>query len=313
MMRYMWWTEVGCSMNSQSGSSSRYGLSVTLVFTAYLTAGFVAWLVAYLLGDQHPLIMVGAADFAATVSIFVWSVSFKNTSMYDPYWSVAPVPIALYLAFGVAAPEVSSLRQLVVIALIAWWSVRLTFNWLRRWRGLDDEDWRYVDVRNKTGKLYWPASFLGLHLMPTVVVFLGCLALWPALATGERALGLLDLLAIAVTASAVLLETISDHQLHRFLATGPSPTATLDSGLWAWSRHPNYFGEVLFWWGLFLFGVAADPMSALWTWIGPVAMTALFIGISIPMMERRMLRRKPAYADRMRHVSSLIPWPPRRR
>lgn len=295
----------------QESEGARRARGRIYVALAYLTAAVVALMVGFLLRHLHPLAVIAAADVAATVVVFIFSRKADNSSVYDPYWSVAPVPIVLYL-ITVASPEASGARQLVVAAMVTWWAARLTYNWLRRWRGLDDEDWRYADMRPKAGRRYWQASFFAFHLMPTVVVWLGCLSLLPALARGGHPFGVIDILALGVTAAAILIETVSDAQLHRFLARGPEPTEVMSTGLWAYSRHPNYFGEVLFWWGLFLFGVAANPASALWTWVGPAAMTGLFLGISIPMMDMRMVRRRPGYASRIEQVSPLIPWPPRR-
>lgn len=298
-------------MTEHSNPEAARGRALLLVALAYLTALIAAVVVGFLVRGLHPLLVVFLADLAATVVVFGWSVAFDNSSMYDPYWSVAPMAIALFLAFGPALPEVSLARQLVVIALIGWWGARLTFNWIRRWKGLGDEDWRYRDIRDKAGTNYWPASFVALHLMPTIFVYLGCLALYPALAVGARGFGALDLLALVVTASAIVIETVADVQLHRFIASGPAPTDTLSEGLWAWSRHPNYFGEVLFWWGIFLFGAAASPGSIFWVIIGPLAITALFLFISVPLIDKRMLRRRPGYADRIKKISALVPWPPK--
>ncbi len=122
----------------------------------------------------------------------------------------------------------------------------------------------------------------------------------------------LDVLAAAVTAGAIALEATADAQLHAFLRARGDPAAILDRGLWARSRHPNYLGEILFWWGLFLFGVSAAPRWA-WTAVGPLAITALFLLVSVPWMDRRMLARHPAYAERLRTTPALIPWPRRRR
>lgn len=287
------------------------GRSVLLIGLAYLSGLLAALTVGYLVRGLHPLLVLLAADLAGTLVIFGWSAALNNSSVYDPYWSVAPLPIALYLAFGPSVPEVALARQIVVIALVAWWGSRLTYNWLRRWKGLHDEDWRYVDIRDKTGRYYWAASFLALHLLPTTVVYLGCLALLPALARGTEPFGVLDIMAIVVTAGAIVIETLADAQLHRFIQRRPGPTAIMSEGLWAFSRHPNYFGEILFWWGLFFFGLAASPAAFWWLLIGPLAMTALFVFISVPLIDRRMLRRRPGYADRIRKVSALIPWPPK--
>ena len=114
-----------------------------------------------------------------------------------------------------------------------------------------------------------------------------------------------------MTAGAIAIEALSDLQLRRFLRTRRDPSAVLDKGLWQFSRHPNYFGEVVFWWGLWLFGLAADPGWA-WTVVGPVSITLLFLLVSVPWMDRRMLSRHPAWAARMKATSALVPWPRRR-
>jgi steroid 5-alpha reductase family enzyme len=274
---------------------------------AYLAAAAVAQLVAWLVHDRHPVLVAGAADLAATVVVFLFSLAFNNSSLYDPYWSVVPPFIALYWLLRAGAGGLPA-RQAVVLALLAAWAVRLTANWLRRWRGLAHEDWRYADYR-RAGAAYWPISFFGFHLLPTVLVFLGCLPLLPALSSAGRPFGALDVVAAAVTALAIAVEGLADRELARFLRE-EQPGQILDSGLWALSRHPNYFGEVLFWWGLWLFALAAAPAWA-WAVAGPVAITALFLGISIPMMERHLLKHRPHYAEHRKSRSAFVPWFPR--
>ncbi|MEZ4234397.1 MAG: DUF1295 domain-containing protein, partial [Polyangiaceae bacterium] len=202
-------------------------------------------------------------------------------------------------------------RQLCVIALVCWWGARLTANWARGWSGLGHEDWRYEDFRRKTRRWYWLISFAGIHLFPTVQVFLGCLALWPAL-TGSHPLGALDVAGFIVTFGAISLEGLADRQLRAFV-TGPKrPGEVLETGLWSWSRHPNYFGELMFWWGLFLFGLAGDP-RAWWGGLGALSITLMFRFASIPMIEQRMLERRPAFEQVRARVSMLLPLPPKRR
>jgi len=285
------------------------------VLAAYLVALGLAILSALPLpAGTHPLVVVAVGDLVGTVAIFAFSFVFRNSSFYDPYWSVAPVPIALYLAsHPQAVDDAVPGRQVVAIALVTLWGLRLTWNWARGWTGLHHEDWRYGKLREDTGKAYWLVSFSGIHLFPTVLVYLGCLGLYPALLAGSRPFGLLDLLAAGVTAGAVVIEGLADDQLRAFVRRNRDPNRYLDTGLWAWSRHPNYFGEVSFWWGVWLFGLAADPSSAWWTAAGPLAMTGLFVFISIPMMEKRMVAKRPAYAEHQRRVSMLVPLPPRRR
>jgi steroid 5-alpha reductase family enzyme len=141
-------------------------------------------------------------------------------------------------------------------------------------------------------------------------VFLGSLPIYAVMTRGQAALGGFDLLAAAVTLGAILIETFADLQLHAFTRRR-EPGRMLDSGLWSWSRHPNYFGELGFWWGLMLFGLAAAPGQ--WPWIipGALAMTAMFLFVSIPLMDQRSLERRPGYGAYMRRVSRLVPLPPR--
>lgn len=287
-----------------TGTGGRRARGLLVCAVAYLAATGAALLTARSMADSHPLLVLLAADVAATVVVFLFSLGADNSSIYDPYWSVVPPVIALYWALRPeAAADVE--RQVIVGGLVLAWAVRLTFNWIRRWEGLGWEDWRYTDFRTQWGRLYWPGSFFGIHLVPTLIVYLACLPLWPAMAVGPRPVGILDLLAALVTGGAIWLETVADRQLHRFLQ-GPARDRTLASGVWAWSRHPNYLGEVLFWWGLWLFGLGADP-AFWWTVIGPLVMTALFVFISVPMIDRRMLARRPDYAARLERVPALLP------
>lgn len=282
----------------------------TWIVVVYVLACLAALAAGLLLSGHHPLFVAAAADGVATAVVFAFSVRFNNSSVYDPYWSVAPLPIALYWALGAQPGGPSRVRQIVVCLLVAVWAMRLTTNWALRWRGLGDEDWRYADRRRRHGRAYWVISLLGIHLMPTVLVYLGCLSLYPALASGTRPLRPLDLVAVLVTGGAIWLETRADAELRRFRLTQPDRGQLLSSGVWSWCRHPNYLGEVSFWWGLFLFGLAADP-GQWWIVVGPLAMTGLFTLVSVPMMEQRMLARRPAYAAYQARIPSLIPRPGR--
>ncbi|HVP27564.1 MAG TPA: DUF1295 domain-containing protein [Myxococcota bacterium] len=293
-----------------TGSRARAFLLVTVVYVAALAAALVA---GRGVSGRHPITVAAAADVVATLVVFAASRTFSNSSLYDPYWSVAPPAIAAYFALAAPTEMAVALRQVVVLALVFAWAVRLTHNWARGWTGLAHEDWRYVDMKRRSGRLYWPVSFLGIHLFPTVMVLLGCLPLWPALATGTRPFGAIDLVAALVTLAGIALELAADAQLRRFRLSGPPAGAILDTGLWAWSRHPNYFGEILFWWGLALFGLAAaGPIW--WIPLGAVAITAMFLLASLPLIETRMAERRgerwAAYCER---VPRLVPRPPRSR
>lgn len=294
-----------------TGPSSEWPRSVAIVSAIYLVA--LAAGVAVLKGaaDLGPLWAAFAADFAATVVVFLGSRALNNSSVYDPYWSVAPLPLALYWMV-VVGQEGDATRQVLVLGALGLWGARLTWNFLRGWSGLSHEDWRYAEIRKKTGGAYWIVSFFGIHLMPTVLVFGGCVAAYVAIAGGGRPAGGLDAVAALVTFGAIGIEAAADAQLRRFVLARTDPKQTLETGLWRWSRHPNYFGEIMLWWGLWLFAVAAAP-GAWWTVLGPLAITGLFAGVSIPLMDTRMVERRPAFAARMGRSRAIVPLPVRKR
>jgi steroid 5-alpha reductase family enzyme len=292
----------------QVGPASRPA-GFLVVAGVYLVAGVAAWLTVLVIGGRHPLAVTFWADLAATVVVFAASAVAGNASLYDPYWSVAPA--AIVAAWAWYGP--GSVRQALVLILVLIWAVRLTANWASAWRGLGHEDWRYVQIREQIrGRVpWWLVNLTGIQLMPTLVVFAGLLPVRPAVATAGRPFGLLDVAAVAVTAAAVAIETVADRQLHRFTGDPANRGRVMDRGLWRYSRHPNYLGEIGFWWGMWLFGLAAAPSSGWWTAAGPVVMVVLFAAVSVPLMDRRSLQRRPAYAEQMRRVPALVPWPGR--
>jgi steroid 5-alpha reductase family enzyme len=279
---------------------------LVIVGLAYLAAGATAYSAASAMGSTHPIWTAFVADVAATLVIFAFSFAFNNSSFYDAYWSIAPLPIAVYWAEVAGVDEVNDVRRALVFAVIAVWGARLTYNWMRGWTGLSHEDWRYVKLRAQTGSLYWLVSLVGLHMMPTLWVFGGLLPVYAAVAVGTEPLGWLDAVAALVGFGAIWIEARADKELVDFRRSNRKPDEILASGLWSRSRHPNYFGEMSFWWGLYFFGLAASADYA-WTGVGALAITAMFRFASLPMMEERMLERRPHYAEHQRRIPLVVP------
>jgi steroid 5-alpha reductase family enzyme len=279
---------------------------------SYSLAFFISIAIGIAFSSLHPLLMIFFSDLAATIVIFIFSCIVKNTSVYDPYWSVAPLVIASYYLLFPQVSNINNIRFIIVFALVLIWSIRLTFNWARQWRGLDHEDWRYTMYRVKMGKKFWLINLIGLQVMPTIQVYLGSISLYPALSLRTKPFWIIDIIAILITITAILIETISDQQLYGFTRSRKNHEEIITTGIWKYSRHPNYFGEILFWWGLYLFGLAAD-LTYFWAIIGPISITILFNILSIPMMEKRNLERKPDYASYKKQVSRLIIWFPKKK
>lgn len=292
---------------SKAASLARVGIAYLIAFGAA-----TAWLVAG--PDTAWLWLDGlVADLIATLVVFVASRVLHNSSCYDPYWSVLPpflVGFWLLAASDVAGVDDGRSVLLVVVVLV--WAVRLTGNWLYDWPGLHHEDFRYPGVRASAGRFELLADLVGIHLVPTLIVFLGLVPAYAVLARPGDPVNWLDGVATVVGVGAAVLQLVADAQMRAFIRTR-QPGQAMESGLWAWSRHPNYFGEVAFWWSLALFGIAGAPGDWWWLVVGGVAMTVMFQAASIPMMEKRSLERRPTYQDIIDRVPRLVPRPPRRR
>lgn len=289
---------------------SRTG-SLIRVTAAYVVAVAVA-LVWLLWGPGTGQLWLDGliADLIATVVVFVFSRIYENSSFYDPYWSVIPPLLAFYWWIRSDEPS-NTARWWLMMAVMLVWAVRLTANWVSTFPGMHHEDWRYPMVRERAGRFAFAADLFGIHVFPTLQVFAGMIPVYVVATRAGEPFGVLDVVAFVIGAGAVALEAVADLQMHRFAAT-KSPGQVMDRGVWAWSRHPNYFGECGVWLSFGLFGLAAAPDSW-WVLTGVVTMVAMFVGVSIPMMEQRSLQRRPAYRDVVHRVSAFVPLPPRSR
>ncbi len=269
---------------------------------AYATALTAAALTVVLLSDLEPLWQAAWADVAATLVIFAFSRIFDNSSFYDAYWSVAP---PVLLGFWWWTYGGFDLRVLIAAVLVLLWSVRLTHNWARGWQGLDHVDWRYVDLKAKTGSFYPLVDLFGIQMLPTVLVFIGCVPLWLMLAEPAEAFGWIDLTWIVVGYAALWLEFRADNVLRAFRLDPANQGQVLRHDVWTWCRHPNYLGELGFWLALGIAGYAAS--GQLVSGLGFLLMVALFVGISIPMIDKRQLANKLDYRTYQSEVPTLIP------
>ena len=285
--------------------------SLAIVTAAYVVAVGVAacWLTW---GPGTGLLWLDTfiADLLATVVIFAFSRVYRNSSFYDAYWSVIP-PLLLFYWWSQADPGVDRLRCWLVAVVVVLWAIRLTANWVYAFPGLHHEDWRYPMFKERAGRWEFGADLVAIHLIPTCQVFLAMVPVYVAVTRPGAGLAWLTWLAFVIGLAAVALELVADVQMHRFVRDR-RPGDVMDRGLWSWSRHPNYFGEFSFWFALALFGIAAAPADAWWLLIGAVAILAMFLGASIPMMEARSLERRPAYQDVVGRVSRFVPRPPKR-
>ncbi len=283
--------------------------SIALITAIYVLAGVAGWLLFEALSANpltaNPLLRLFCADVLATIVVWAFGLLYENVSVYDPYWSVFPPVVFLLWA---CYTGVWSLPVILLLIASWYWGWRLTRNWVITFKGIAHEDWRYTKYRSQHPLVFHAINLFGLNMVPTLVVFV---AMLPGLKLYE-----LDsfnfqlstfnscLLAFGfiVCLSSATIQLIADKQIHDFRAANPGKYCNV--GLWKHGRHPNYFGEIQFWWGIWIMYAALNGIDMFIG--GPIAMTALFVGISIPLMEKRQLANKPGYAEYRKQTRILI-------
>ena len=273
---------------------------VTLIYTLLFIIGVILY---FKLPYENLVIKLLIIDVVLTVLIAIVGLLVKNDSMYDPYWSLIPFFMLIYWIDATHVQEFNA-RIFIMITLVSWWSWRLTYNWIRGWKGIKHEDWRYVDLRKKTKAFYPLVSFLGIQLFPTLIVFAACLPMEPVFLSTKE-LNLSDIIGGVLMLTGILLEIFADIQMHGFRKNPENSVNVINVGLWKYSRHPNYLGEITFWWGVYVLSLATHPPAYYIS--GAIIVTLLFLFISIPMMEKRM-KNKIGFADYRKRTPVLIPW-----
>lgn len=257
---------------------SNRGMSFAVITFVYIIAAFIGVHV-YRGFDHSWWLSLLIADTVATIVVFIFSLLFDNASVYDPYWSVQP-PVIL-AAFAMSRKP-SALGVLLLI-VVTFWGVRLTVNWAYTFADLNHQDWRYTMLKEKTGTFYPFINFVGIHMVPTLVVY-NCVL--PAVYAVQNGLvvNVGSLVFLCVSFVATVIQGTADFQMHRFRKTRNG--TFIRNGLWKYSRHPNYLGEILMWWGVALAVICVAP-NARHLMLGAIANTILFLFVSIPMADNR--------------------------
>ena len=275
------------------------------------SASFISVLVIYVLTGAVGLIVYDLlpfpfcfslliADVIATVFCFIFSLIFKNASVYDPYWSVQP-PFILTVC---AIKNGVNFMGVLLLFAVWFWGIRLTSNWAYTFHGLKYQDWRYTMLCEKTGKFYPIINFVGIHLVPTLVVYLCTL---PAVFAFEYSAHITigSVIFACVCVAAATIQGIADIQMHKYRKNRTTPF--IRTGLWKNSRHPNYLCEIIMWWGIAGACFFAMP-NRYYLFAGAIANTILFLSVSIPMADNRQ-SRKEGFAEYKKETRALLPIP----
>ncbi len=284
-------------------------LFITLSYIIACVAGYFVFesIAANLSSDDiwRVAAAVFVADVAATVIVWAFGLIFKNSSFYDPYWSLMPFIIILFLMIRF---NLFGFSNIIFFGVLSFWSWRLTINWAYTFSSLKTQDWRYEKYKTEHGKAVWHIlNFVGINMMPTIFVFAGLL---PGifLTLADFAFNPISLFGAAVIIIGATAELFADNSMHVFRKNNTDSNAVIKTGLWKYSRHPNYLGEISVWLGVYLYMLPLLPQ--MWyMFFGFVMMVLLFVFVSIPLAEKRQLAKRPAYQEYKNTVSMLIPFP----
>lgn len=279
------------------------GLEIFIIYTVIGLAGFLTY---FFINPENEILRFLYADLSMTIVAFMFSLIKKNSSVYDAYWSVIPFYFVMLWAFNTINEWQFS--HFLTAFSISFWSWRLTHNWYRSWSGWEHEDWRYVNFRNQFGKYFQWINFSAIHLYPTLIVFLSMSGLFFLFDSNMQEFNTLIILGNLLAIIGTFFEFFADNTLYKE-RNNPLRVkgSTIRTGLWKYSRNPNYLGEILFWIGLALIGFGSG--APLWTGLGAIGMLLMFVFASIPMKEQRLLKTRTDFKLYKSEVSMIIPLP----
>jgi steroid 5-alpha reductase family enzyme len=251
--------------------------------------------------------LLASAGAIAMLMLSTWllSLALRDASIVDIIWGFGFVVVAWTVFLVLDAPEP---RSLLLVILTTLWGLRLT-GYLA-WRNIGKgEDYRYVAMRERHGRRFPLVSLVTVFGLQGLLMWAVSLPV-QAGQLGTAPIGWLDAVGVAIWGVGLFFETVGDFQLARFKADPANRGKVMDGGLWRYTRHPNYFGDFMVWWGIYLVAVAG---GAWWTVVGPLVMTALLVRYSgAGLLEKTITRRRPEYAEYIRRTSGFFPLPPRR-
>jgi steroid 5-alpha reductase family enzyme len=245
----------------------------------------------------------------ATTMLLTWllSLMLSNASIVDVVWGLGFVLVA-WVAYFVG--EGSSTTGVVVLALCTAWGLRLAgyLWWRNHGKG---EDFRYVAMRKHYGERFAIISLVSVFGLQGVLMWAVSVPLQLAQQDGGQSFGLLGAVGVILWTIGITFETVGDLQLSRFKSNPDNVGKVMSSGLWRYTRHPNYFGDACVWWGM---AIVALPSNFGWVGLfGAAAMNFLLLRVSgVPMLEKTMHKRRPEYVQYQQRTSGFFPRPPRR-
>ncbi|HWQ83088.1 MAG TPA: DUF1295 domain-containing protein [Anaerolineales bacterium] len=248
-----------------------------------------------------------AAILALMIVLWFVSLLLKNSSIVDIFWG--PGFVLAAWTYFLLTPEGFLLRKLLITALVTIWGLRLAIHIFLRNKG-KPEDFRYQKWREENGSSWWWRSFFKVFLLQGILLWLISIPLLAAQIPALPArLTFFDYFGAVLWLIGFFFEAAGDAQLARFKTDPANKGKIMTSGVWRFTRHPNYFGDAAQWWGYFLIALAAGGW---WTIFSPILMTTLLLRVSGVALLEKTMSAKPGYEDYMRKTNAFVPWLPKK-
>ena len=260
--------------------------------------------------EIHQIIFLNlAAVIVFMVCVWILSLFKKDASIADIFWGLGFIQVA-WITFFLSNGE--GLRRFIVLFMITLWGLRLSIHLFVRNFG-QGEDPRYRNMRSTHGKNFRIVSLFTVFLLQGFILWIISLANQLAMFVRSPVhLTWLDALGIMIWGVGFVLESIADKQLLSFKSDPANKGKVLDTGLWNYSRHPNYFGEMLIWWGFYI--IALNHAGNAWVILSPVLITLLLLKVSgVSLMEKNITETRPDYLNYMKRTNAFFPWFPQKK
>lgn len=274
-------------------------ITYTLLFMSYI-------FLEPLIKIDNIIIKLFVISLIWTTILWIISLIIKSSSISKPFLSLIPTFLVIIYSFKIK--DINTQTYLIIIPFIIW-SISITINYLIRLNNLKEEDWRFLEITNKHPKLKFLINLFGNHFLPVLVIYIAILPVFHYLNLSTVTnINLSTVIAFIIMVLGIIIELIANTQMNKFKKTLKNSFEVNKTGLWKISRHPNYLGEIMMWWGTFLMMLSLDDKKLLF-FLGPLLITLAILIINIPMMEKRQLNKKYDYKEYQNTTNMLLIFP----
>lgn len=241
-----------------------------------------------------------------TIYLWLFGLLFKNIFVYQLFWYIGP--LFFVLVYLKKITELNA-QSYLIVGCLGFWTIKSVINLLIRFQNFSIKDWRQTYFENKYQKKWFLFNLFCCHIIPTIIIYFAIIPIFYYIDFSTTMnINLSTMIGLLIMGFGVIIEMVSDQQMNRFKRKSNNPSEINRIGLWKNSRHPNYLGEIMVWWGAYLMMLSLVENKFL-LFLGPLLVTLLILIISIPLVEKREKELKPEYEEYIENTNMLLIFP----